>query len=168
MKQIFLFSIAVAAAVLVIGCAPTGPTPEQMITEAKAVDQRFFEAYNNGDVDGLMATYWNSPDLVSYPPGELEIHGWDAVKESFAKGIDEMKGAKLEFIEPGYKVAGDVVLSWGKWRWTSPPGSEPAMEFIGRYTDVKAMRDGKMVYIMDHASAPMPPPPDSPASDSGS
>lgn len=29
---------------------------------------------------------------------------------------------------------------------------------MGRYTDIKAERDGKWVYIMDHASMPLPPP----------
>jgi hypothetical protein len=33
------------------------------------------------------------------------------------------------------------------------------MELDGRFTDVKTQRDGKWVYILDHASAPMPGPP---------
>jgi len=32
----------------------------------------------------------------------------------------------------------------------------------GRYTDVKAKRDGRWVYLLDHASAPIPPPAESP------
>jgi len=28
----------------------------------------------------------------------------------------------------------------------------------GRFSDVKAVRDGKWVYVMDHASIPVPPP----------
>ena len=32
------------------------------------------------------------------------------------------------------------------------------VEAMGRYTDVKAQRDGKWVYIIDHASVPLPPP----------
>ena len=32
----------------------------------------------------------------------------------------------------------------------------------GRYTDVKRMHDGKWVYVMDHASVPLPPPPPAP------
>jgi len=153
MKQTIFFSLMVVGAMFLSGCAPLGETPEQMITEAKALDQRFIAAYNNGDVDAVMATYWNSPDLVSYPPGALEVRGWEAAKEGFAKEFSSMKGT-LEFMEPNYRVAGDVVMGWGKWRFTM---SDPPMEMMGRYTDVKAKRDGRWVYILDHASAPLPP-----------
>lgn len=32
------------------------------------------------------------------------------------------------------------------------------MEMRARYSDVKAKRDDKWVYIFDHASVPLPPP----------
>jgi len=35
---------------------------------------------------------------------------------------------------------------------TGPEGKP--FEMTGRYTDVKALRDGKWVYITDHASVP--------------
>jgi ketosteroid isomerase-like protein len=60
-----------------------------------------------------------------------------------------------------YKVLGDSVVSWGKWRFTvTPPGGTPEI-MDGRYTDLKAKRDGKWVFVLDHASAPLPPPPPS-------
>ena len=40
---------------------------------------------------------------------------------------------------------------------TGPDGEPLQME--GRYTDAKAERDGKWVYLVDHASVPIPPPP---------
>jgi ketosteroid isomerase-like protein len=143
-------------------CAPKGESEsrEQMVAEAKALDQRFVEAYNKGDAEAIAATYWNSPDVVSYPPGELEIRGWNNLKEGFVKEFSAMAGGKLELMDEKYMVAGDVVISWGKWRYTM---SQPPMEMIGRFTDVKAKRDGKWVYLLDHASAPMPPPPAEPA-----
>ena len=51
--------------------------------------------------------------------------------------------------------AGDVVLGWGTFKLTLPGGGG---EILGRYTDVKGQRDGKWVYLMDHGSAPLPPP----------
>jgi ketosteroid isomerase-like protein len=64
----------------------------------------------------------------------------------------------MEFLNAEYRVEGSVVLCSGKWRYTMPmPEGEP-MVMEGRFTDVKAKRDGKMVIIMDHASVPMPAP----------
>jgi len=159
MKKIYLASLVLAALGFVLGCAPKGENPEHMIAAARALDQQFVAAYGKGDVDGVMATYWNSPDLVSYPPDAMETRGWRATRENLTHFFATVPGADLELTEMNYKVAGDMVLSWGRWRltMTSPAGESTAIE--GRYSDVKAKRDGKWVYILDHASVPLPPPP---------
>lgn len=156
--KLVLFFVLIS---LLNSCAPRGEDPEQMVTAAKELDQRFLEAYNNGDVDALMDTYWNSPELVSYPPDALVLRGWQNVKVAAEETFKQMKGAKLELTEMNNKAVGDVVLGWGKWRiQMTMPGGE-VMTLIGRYSDVKAKRDGKWVYIIDHASVVLPPPPDS-------
>ncbi len=164
MKTIINICSALAICVTLQACVfsgsgPSGDSPEQMIAAARAVDDKFVEAYNNGDVDAVMETYWNNPGVVLYDPGALEIRGWDAIKMSMAETFSSMPGGRMEFTEKNEMVAGDMVIGWGRWRWTGemPDGSSMSMD--GRYTDVKAKRDGKWVYIIDHASAPLPPPP---------
>jgi uncharacterized protein (TIGR02246 family) len=134
-------------------------TPEQMIAAAKALDAAFFKAFNAGDAEGVAATYWRSPDVVSFPPDTMELRGWDAIKAAFPATFQAMAGAKLELLDSHYMVAGEFVITWGKWRMTMPGPDGKPMSTEGRYTDVKAKRDGKWVYIHDHASAPMGPPP---------
>jgi len=160
MKHIFRYSLIIAVAGFILGCTPQGENPEQMIAAAKALDQQFVAAYNNGDVDEVMATYWNSTDLVSYPPGAMEERGWQAVRAGLTTSFANISGAELELLETNYKVAGNVVFGWGKWRMTIPTGEEESIEMSGRYSDVKAKRDGKWVYIFDHASVPLPPSPE--------
>lgn len=162
MKKILKSSMLLALLGLIISCAPQGENEEQMLKDAKALDQKFVEAYNNSDVDGVMETYWNSPDLVSYPPGDMEENGWDDVKKGIKQFFNSVKDINLILTDMNYKAAGDVVISWGTWTMTMPDGNGGRMEMKGRYTDVKAKRDGKWVYIMDHASVPLPPPSDSP------
>jgi uncharacterized protein (TIGR02246 family) len=143
-------------------CAPPGPegrAEEQMIASARALDHQIVEAINKGDVDAVMATYWNSPALVFYPPDGLELRGWQSVKDALTKSFAQTPGARLELLETNYRVAGDVVIGNGKWRMTMPSTTGAATELLGRYTDVKTERDGKWVYILDHSSAPLPPPP---------
>jgi ketosteroid isomerase-like protein len=159
MKYLSVNALLIAGILLISGCGPKGDSPEKMIAEAKALDQRFFDAYNKGDVDAIMATYWNSPDLVSFPPGAMMAKGFEAVRQGMLKEFSGPRG-KLELVDANYKVAGDIVYCWGTWRWTMAPPEGPPIEVLGRYSDIKAKRDGKWVFVMDHASAPMPPPPD--------
>lgn len=156
MKSPFVVVVCLAVALYVSGCMPRGESPEQMLKEAKALDEKFLEAYNKGDVEALMALYWKSPDVVSCPPGEMLIRGWDDLREAMVKDFATSPKGKLEMLESHNTVAGDLVLGSGKWRFTV---MEPPMEIVGRYTDVKAKRDGSWVYIMDHGSVPLPPPP---------
>lgn len=148
----FIMIVALFAA----GCAPQGEDPDRMIAEANALDRKFFEIYNAADLDGMMELYWNSPDVVSYSPGQMEMKGWDEVKEGFRRDFAMSTRGRLELVESHNMVAGDVVIGWGRWRYTT---TDPPMEQVGRYTDVKARRNGKWVYIHDHASVPLPPPP---------
>ncbi len=148
--------LGMALIVALGGCAQTGESPDKMIEAAKAVDKQFIEAYNKGDVDGVMETYWKSPDFVSFPPGMLESKGWEGSRRSMVKEFEATPGGQLELFDENYTVAGEYVVTWGKWRYTAPGMPEPA---VGRFTDIKGKRNGKWVYIHDHASLPMGPPP---------
>jgi ketosteroid isomerase-like protein len=159
MKIVIRSALAFVIATSLYGCAQPGPNPDQMIAAAKTVDQQFLDAFNKGDSTAVMATYWNSPDLVIYPPGEMEAKGWPAGKAAFDRMFGGMKGAKLELTESNYRAMGDAVVGFGKWRITMPGPNGTTTEMLGRYTDVIAQRDGKWVYIIDHPSVPLPPPP---------
>ena len=140
---------------------PPGPTDAEKLAAAEALDQRFLEAFNKGDAEALAATYWNSPKLVSFAPEGMGTTGWDASRAGAVEMFKAMPGVKLENLSHHNDVHGDVVLGWGTFKMTIPtPGGPQVIE--GRYTDVKMMHDGKWVYVMDHASVPVPPPPPEP------
>jgi ketosteroid isomerase-like protein len=154
----------VAAALAAAGCAPPHDKPEAMKAAADELDRRFLTGVNAGRVDSVMATYWNSPDLVSFGLTGLGAHGYDAVKADWA-GILATPGIKLEFMNANNEPLGEVVAGQGNFKLTIPNGNGEAAEVVGRYTDIKAKRDGRWVYVLDHASVPMPPP--APPSGSG-
>ena len=142
-----------------ISCTPQGEDPAKMVQAANELDKKFIEAYNNRDANAIMETYWNSPDLVNFPPGMMESRGWGATKKAMQEEFANAPDFVLELTESNNVAVGDAVIGYGKWRYTiTIPESEP-MIVEGRYSDVKAKRDGKWVYILDHASAPLPPPP---------
>jgi ketosteroid isomerase-like protein len=139
---------------------------DDMILNAQAVDRQFVKTFSRGDLDGLMDLYWNSPDLVVYPPNAMEAHGWDQVKAGYAELFRTMPGVKLEIHDSQYHVQGDVVLGNGLWTMTmaSPPDSSgPPQQLFGRYTEVIGRRDGKWVYMIDHPSTPLQQPTTQPA-----
>jgi ketosteroid isomerase-like protein len=141
-----------------VGCTPRmdSSSIEEMAADADALDASFVAAFNSGDVDAMNDLYWNSPDVVVFPPDALQARGFAAVANANAGMLGAMAGAKLELIEQHQIPAGDVVIGWGLWRITIPAANGATTELVGRYTDVKGQRDGKWVYLIDHASAPLP------------
>ncbi len=142
------------------GCNKPAANHDIMIAAAKELDSRWVETFNRGDVDGLMDVYWNNPALLVYPSDAMELLGWEQVRNSYSRTMSNMKQATATLSDTRYTVAGDVVICYGKWTIVVPTEEGPIFEIHGRYSDVKAERDGKWVIVMEHGSVPMPPPPD--------
>ena len=132
---------------------------DEMIAAANNLDSLFLAAFNNGDAEAIMDLHWNSPELRAYPPGEMQVNGFDAVKESYVRDFASNKGARLEYTTQNNIPFADGVVGHGTFRWSMPMEGGPPMVFDGRYSEVKAFKDGKMVIILDHASMPLPPSP---------
>lgn len=135
------------------------PSTADLMAAANELDSLFLVAFNSGDAEAIMKLHWNNPDLRAYPPGEMQVNGFDAVKAGYVRDFALSKGAKLEYTNANNIPFADGVVGYGTFKWTMPmEGAEP-MVFDERYTEVKAMKDGKLVIIVDHTSMPMPPPP---------
>ena len=150
-----LVTLATALA-LVAGCAPKPPSAAEMVAAAEALDRAYVDAFNRDDADALMANYWKSPDLVSIGLDGSVARGWDNVSADWHASMDGFPESRLELLEPQNVVVGDVVMGWGRWRITAPSDSGPPEVLEGPYTDIKALRDGRWVRVMDHASVPQP------------
>ena len=155
-KYLFLLPVLVLA-LLIQGCSSKpAESQKEMIKAADELDKKFGDAFNKGDVNAVMETYWNNTELVSFSPDALEGANYEQCKVGLTKALEAMKGATLQFSKSQNTVAGEVVLGSGYWTITLPDSASTKLN--GRYTDVKAKKDGKWVYIMDHASVPLPPP----------
>ncbi len=164
MKPIVAASPLVLVLALSGACAPAAPPPPDtaaMIAAATALDEQFLTAFNAGDVAAMNSLYWNSPEAMSFMPDVMVSRGIDGIRAGNETGIPAMHaaGAALTINESHHIVVGEAVVSWGLWTMTlnGPDGMPTEMQ--GRFTDVKAERDGKWVYLVDHASVPLPPPP---------
>jgi len=122
------------------------------------MDAQFAEAFNKKDVDGVMAPYWNSPELITFYP-DTTIQGYDALKDSWQKTFDMVDVKKFEITESHIEVGEHMAYDWGFWTYVFQPKGGPEMSINnGRYLQVWAHKDGKWVVVADHASAPLPPP----------
>jgi len=159
MNKLTISSLAVALT-LAGACAPAAPPPPDtaaMLAAATALDEQFEAAYNAYDAEAVSALYWNSPDAVSFPPDAMAATGIAAIRSGMGEGMAAMQAAaaRLEITEAHHMVVGDAVASWGMWKMTMTGPDGAPMEITGRFTDLKAERDGKWVYLMDHASVPI-------------
>lgn len=143
---------------VLVSCQPQGHNPDQMIAAAKALDEQFVTAFNEGDAAAIAGLYWNNPEVVSYPPDQFEAKGWQAIRDAYHAAFPAGPHGTLELLDAHQMVAGEYVIGYGKARMTLTDPEGNPVEMMFRYTDVKTERDGKWVYVLDHASAPMPPP----------
>ena len=85
-----------------------------MIKAAKALDQDFVTQYNNKNVDGIMADYWNSSYLVEsiHPAAWFVTAGTNCRNGLNKEHGRACPGAKLEWTDSNYMPEGDVVIGW--------------------------------------------------------
>lgn len=158
MKKILILAAVFGGMIFLAGCAKR-MDPEKIKAAAKELDDKFVTAFNKEDINGVMDCYWNSPDVIFYPPDAMECKGHEAIKAEWEKFFAESEIKNAELTNTSYMALEDYGLSWGNFAITlgTPDGKET--KFDGRFSTVFAQKDGKWVYILDHASAPLPPPP---------
>ena len=109
------------------------------------------EAWNDHDLDGFMAGYWNSPELTFFS-GAKETRGWQATLDRYRStynspghemGKLEFSGLRIEMLGP------EAAFVRGEWHLTMPDGKTPH----GLFTLVfhKFPEGWKIVH--DHTSA---------------
>ena len=116
---------------------------------ARELASRFYEAFDSGDIDGVLAVF--AEDLETIDPGMGTVHGHGPFREY----IETLKRAVPDaraVIDDMYD-AGDVVVVEGRFAGTftgplaSPDGDiEPTGATVDlRFADVSRARDGKIV-----------------------
>ena len=106
-------------------CAPAR-TPPDAIGDVRAVWTAQVEAWNRADLDGFMAGYWNSPDLVFFSNGS-ETRGWRETLERYRASYqaEGKQMGTLDFPELDLSMLGtDAALARGRWRVKMPDGKE--------------------------------------------
>lgn len=105
-------------------------------------------AWNEGDLDTYMETYWKSPDLT-FSSGGRTTRGWQATLDRYKKSYDtRAKMGHLRFDHLEFQqLADNVALMLGTWHLTRESDAPH-----GNFSLVLKQVDGKWKIVHDHSS----------------
>jgi ketosteroid isomerase-like protein len=148
--RVFVVAFVVGTLMLA-ACATTGGTKPDL-TEAQKLVNRFTEAMSHKDLDGAMACFWNSPDLIVVLFGNVQ-RGYDTVRAGIAQMFAQNETVKLVVNEISYVPIGDMIMAVGTATYDLKPiGGGPNQQIVERWTDLEKKIDGRLVYVLDHAT----------------
>lgn len=143
----------VALAFVVVLALPgaSSGSPSEVAAAARAVLDSQVEAWNRNDLEGFMAGYWRSPELV-FCSGATVTKGWDATRaryrERYRSEGREMGRLRFDGVEV-IPLGTDAALARGAWRLVMRDGKEPH----GLFTLLLRRLDGGWVIVHDHTSS---------------
>jgi uncharacterized protein (TIGR02246 family) len=127
---------------------PTAADPRAAV---RALLDAQVEAWNRGDLEGFMAGYWRSPELV-FCSGATVTKGWDATLERYRKRYQaegrEMGRLGFDAVEV-LPFGPDAAAARGAFRLRMKDGSEPH----GLFTLLLRRVDGAWRIVHDHTSS---------------
>jgi len=105
-------------------------------------------AWNNGDIDGFMQTYWHSDSLLFVGKSGI-TYGWQATLDRYKKTyLDATTMGKLDFKLLEFKpLATNVYLLVGKWHLQRTIG-----DLEGHFSLILKKIKGEWKIIEDHTS----------------
>ncbi|MFY0253078.1 YybH family protein [Chitinophaga sp. 30R24] len=105
-------------------------------------------AWNKGDIDGFMQTYWHSDSLLFIGKNGV-TRGWQATLERYKKSYpDTAAMGKLDFKLLEFKpLATDVCLVVGQWHLQRSIGDQQ-----GHFSLILKKIKGEWKIIADHSS----------------
>ena len=139
--------------VLSAACTGTQAPASDPVKDVRAVWTAQVDAWNRGDLDGFMAGYWKSPELVFFSNG-TETRGWQQTLDRYRaryQGEGKQMGT-LDFPQLDLSMLGpEAVLARGRWRLKMSDGQESS----GMTTVIfRKLPEGWRI-VHDHSSAPV-------------
>ena len=139
----------IAACVLVFNLSAKEALKEKKKQAISALLEKQVSAWNDGDLERYMETYWKSEDLV-FVGSHGPTYGWQATLDGYKKGYPDKKTmGHLDFkILDISKIDKNTVFVIGRFELTREIG-----DVAGHFTLVIQKKDGAWRIISDHSSA---------------
>lgn len=138
---------------LLLGAAAgvAGPAPQQAEAEILQLLQVQQKAWNEGDLEGFMADYWNSEQLTFFSGGSIQ-NGWQATLDRYRRRYQSegRSMGHLAFSEIRIEaLSADSAFARGRWQLEMPDGGRPG----GLFTLVLRKLPQGWRIIHDHTSS---------------
>jgi beta-aspartyl-peptidase (threonine type) len=155
MHKSAFFCLPIVLLVVVIGVASQTPEKDKTPADGKVAVEHVLrtqqEAWNNRDLDGFMAGYWNSAQLTFFS-GAKQTSGWQATldryRTTYASPGHDM--GTLEFSALRIQMLGPkAAFVRGAWHLNMPDGKTPH----GLFTLVFRKFPEGWKIVHDHTSA---------------
>lgn len=142
------------AMLLQVACNRDIQSPAELLAQAANIDKQSIISFNSGekgDLEGYLSHFWNSPELVIVDVGKL-ILGFEAWKSEIISQLNQRGASRFSYTQSENIVQGNFVIGHGRYKYVLEKLGAPPKTYEGIYTDVKAMRNGKMVIVTAHYS----------------
>jgi len=140
--------LPVVSLVVLIACQPSKPARDITadVAAIRATIDASQIAWNNGDLEGFMESYWKSDSLQFYSKRGRNS-GWQATLEGYKKTYsDRALMGNLHFdILSVSPIAEEAYIVLGKYTVTRKDGT-----LDGAFTLIFKQKDGKWVAVYDH------------------
>lgn len=130
----------------VLGIAGFAQSKQESVI--KQVLDKQTEAWNKGDIDAFMQTYWKNDSLVFVGKNGV-TYGWQNTLDNYRKGYpDKTAMGRLQFTIIRIEFLSDQICNViGKWHLTRTIGN-----LQGHYTLIIKRINGKWLIVQDHSS----------------
>jgi ketosteroid isomerase-like protein len=138
-----------------IGAATYAQTSDE--AQIRALERRFAQSFREKDVDGIMANYEHSPNLVVFDVvPRSEYRGWDAYRKDWQEFLASI-GPITSFEIEGLAVTADESLgySYSFQHYVAKTKAGGSRDLTVRVTDVYRKSGGKWLIVQEHASLPV-------------
>jgi ketosteroid isomerase-like protein len=115
------------------------------------LDCRFTEAMNSKDVDGALACFMDTPDLVVVLYGNV-LRGPTALRQFLTGMFSSMRTVHGEINEIKHWSLGDTVFAVGTATYEFEDLNGAKSTLKERWTDARQKVAGRWVYVLDHAT----------------
>ena len=137
----------ILASILTVIAALTANQDADIEKELIRIHELQRKAWNEGNIEGFMAHYWQSPEMT-FQSNDTRLMGWEALMARYKKSYPEGNMGTLEFSDLIVHVLSeDSACVLGKWKLEAETWTRG-----GVFTTVlKKMEDGWKI-IHDHTS----------------